>query len=355
MRLKKISEILGRLIDVTMINTNEINDFSIGSTIRSIYEAVSMELEQYYILSRENIMWGIEQGVLNAFDFRKRESIRAHGFVTIQFQTTTRMSTYIPAGTQFDSSRSVQNGLTYETIEDYLIPANTVEATVEVYCTTPGEIGNVEAGKIDRLINNLSNARSVSNPRDILTGSDEESVESVKRRFHGFVESRGRATIKALDYGTRQVVDVTGVYIKEEIGYVKIYAHDSNGNLKDETKEKIEQAIEDYRPAGIKTEVFPVIKTPVNVDMVVYVNEKNRDTAQLEGRVITAVKNYLNSRTVSETLVLNDLLQAVMNLDDGLIYDCRFIYPTSNLNIADQALVRAGEVIVDIEEVSPYE
>ena len=47
MRLKKISEILGRLIDVTMINTHELHDFSVGSTIRSIYDAVSMELEQY--------------------------------------------------------------------------------------------------------------------------------------------------------------------------------------------------------------------------------------------------------------------------------------------------------------------
>lgn len=360
MRLKKISEILGRLIDVTMINTNEINDFSIGSTIRSIYEAVAMELEQYYVLGRENILWGIEQGVLNAFDFRKRESQRAHGYVTIQFHTTSKMETYIPTGTQFDSNSvrsndSTTSRLTYETIEDYVIPAGTVEASVEVYCTTPGAVGNVEAGKINRLINNLSNARKVYNKNDILTGSDEESIESVKKRFHGFVESRGRATIKALNYGTRQVAAVKGVYIREEAGRVRIYAHDSNGNLEDDVREKVQKAIEDYRPAGIKTEVHPVVKTPVNVGLTIYVTQEGQQTRNLENRVVSTVRNYLNNRTVSETLVKNDLLQAVMNLDDELIYDCEFNYPKNNLSIPDEGLIRAGEVRVAIEQVEDYE
>lgn len=349
MRLKKISEILGRLIDVTMINTHELNDFSVGSTIRSIYEAVSMELEQYYILGRENILWGIEQGVLNAFDFRKREAKRAYGMVTLEFHTVTQTPVYVPTGTTFDSSLSgAPSNLTFQTMQDYVIPAGVVTAKVEVYCTTVGSQGNIAKGRINRVINNISNLKKVYNEYDILTGTDEESIESVKKRFHAFVESRGRATIKALDYGTRQVEEVSGVYIKEEVGYVRIYAHDLNGDLKDETLAKIKTAIEDYRPAGIKLDVFPVVKLTVPIDVTVTISNKNRINTALEERIELTIRNYLNSRTVSETLVKADLLQAIMNIDDNLIYDCEINNLSGNLDIRDEEIIRAGDVTIEL-------
>lgn len=349
MRLKKISEILGRLIDVTMVNTNELNDFSVGSTIRSIYEAVSMELEQYYILGRENILWGIEQGVLNAFDFRKREAKRAYGLVTLEFHTTLKNQVYIPAGTSFDSSLSSNpSRMTYVTIQDYIVPIDVVTAKVEVYCTVAGTIGNIEKNKINRVVNNISNLKRVYNEFDILTGVDEEDIESVKKRFHAFVESRGRATIKALDYGTRQVEEVSGVYIREVVGYVRIYAHDRNGDLRTETLEKIKLAIEDYRPAGIKLDVLPVVKRVVPIDVTVEISDKNRINSLLSQRIETTIRNYLNSQTVSQTLVRADLLQAIMNIDDVLIYDCTFNNLDENLDIADEEIIRAGEVAIEL-------
>lgn len=349
MRLKKISEILGRLIDVTMINTHEINDFSVGSTIRSIYEAVSMELEQYYILGRENILWGIEQGVLNAFDFRKREAKRAYGMVTLVFHTVTQTPVYVPTGTTFDSSLSgAPSTLTFQTMQDYIIPAGVITATVEVYCTTVGTKGNIPKGRINRVINNISNLKTVYNEFDFLTGTDEESIESVKKRFHAFVESRGRATIKALDYGTRQVEEVAGVYIKEEVGYVRIYAHDLNGDLKQETLDKIKVAIEDYRPAGIKLDVFPVIKSNVQVSATVTISDKSRINSKLEERVELTIRNYLNSQVVSQPLILADLIQVIMNIDDVLIYDCKINNMEGNMAVRDEEIIRAGEVIVEL-------
>lgn len=50
-----MTEIYGRLVDHTITNTNKINDFSIGSAIRAIYEATAREIEQIYILTEENI------------------------------------------------------------------------------------------------------------------------------------------------------------------------------------------------------------------------------------------------------------------------------------------------------------
>lgn len=332
-----------------MINTNELNDFSIGSTIRSIYEAVAMEMEQYYILGRENIMWGIEQGVLNAFNFRKREAKRSWGILTLEFHTVTQNEIYVPIGTMFDSTlASASNRMTYVTEQDYYIPKGVVTAKIEVYCTVAGTQGNIQKGKINRAINNISNLKAIYNEYDILTGTDEENIESVKKRFHAFVESRGRATIKALDYGTRQVEDVSGVYIREEVGYVRIYAHDRNGELKDTTLEKIKLAIEDYRPAGIKLDIFPVEKVVVPIDVTITVTNTNRINNALRDRVETVIRNYLNSQTVSQNLVKADLLQAIMNIDDELIYDCVFHNLDANLTIRDEEIIRAGEVTIEL-------
>lgn len=350
MKLKKISEILSRLIDFTLVNTNEINDFSVGSTIRSIYEAVAVELEQYYILSRENILWGIEQGVLNAFNFHKRNAKRAFGQLTLEFHNTTQEPIYVPTGSSFESSRKTNTGnaITYVTEKDYIIPQGVISAKIDVYCTVAGTQGNALAGEINKSTTGLSNLKSVTNELDILTGTEEESIEAVKKRFHGFVESRGRATIKALDYGTRQVEDVSGVYIREEIGYVRIYAHDRNGDLKEETLNKIKTAIEDYRPAGIKLDVLPVEKVVVPIDIIVTITHKSQITDRLATRVETVIRSYLNSQTVSQTLVLNDLKQAIMNIDDELIYDLEITNLEENVTLRDEEIIRAGEVNVEL-------
>ncbi|MCP6462452.1 hypothetical protein NL471_27105, partial [Klebsiella pneumoniae] len=70
-----------------------------------LLEAVALEIEQYYILTRENINWGIKEGIVEAFDFQKRKAKRAYGNVNIQFYQPLDMRMYIPAGTTFSSTR----------------------------------------------------------------------------------------------------------------------------------------------------------------------------------------------------------------------------------------------------------
>lgn len=349
MRLKRLSEILSRLIDVTLVNTSAINDFTVGSTILSIYEAFSMELEQYYMLGRENILWGIEQGVLNGFDFYKREAKKAYGEVTIEFHTVTQDDIIIPRGTAFDSvTDGYQSVISYETIQDHIIPSGTVVTKVDVYATRAGEVGNLPKGYINRMINGIGNVKRVHNEEDFLTGVEEESLSSVKRRFHAFVESRGRATVQALDYGTRLVEEVSGVYIHEQVGLVTIYAHDRNGNLTPKMIEDIKVQIETYRPAGIKLDVYPVKKTLLPVELTVTISNKGKINNALENKITTVVRNYLNNQQVSQELVLADLLQAVMNIDDVLIYDCTIDNYSSNVKVSQEEIIRAGDVTVDL-------
>lgn len=347
MRLKSISEILTRLVDLTLINTHEINDFSVGSTILSIYESVSMELEQYYVLGRENILWGIEEGVYEAFDFPRRPARKAYGEITIEFHTALTSPLYISRGNSFHSSLTGYNQK-FETLQDYIVPAGTNKAVVTVYCTQEGVIGNVPRNVINLSANNLTNIKKITNDSEFLTGTEQESLDNVKQRFQSFVETRGRATKKSIIYGARTVEDIAGVYVKEETGYIKVYAHDLNGNLSTELKAQVESALEDYRPSGIKMDVVPVEKKPVDLNIKVTLTSLGKKTDIFNKEITEQVTRYLNRMTASDDLILSEIVQLVMNIDDYAIYDCVITNLKENLIIEDQALIRAGTITITL-------
>ena len=148
MKTKNVSEILSSLIDRTLVNTHELNDFSIGSVTLSLYESIAMELEMYSVLQHQNIKYSIEHGVYEAFGFERREARRAYGELIVEFHTAVKDRTVIPRGTTFFSSMSGYPQI-YETLKDYYVPAGESRAVINVHCTTPGTVGNVPKNVIN--------------------------------------------------------------------------------------------------------------------------------------------------------------------------------------------------------------
>ena len=347
MRIKNIDNILSDLIDLTLIETRDINDFTEGSVIMSIYEAIAMELEQYYTLTHENIEWGIEQGIYESFGFYRKEARKAYGRIRIDFGTKTKQRLVISKGSAFRSSYSGINQ-TYETLESYVIPEGVTEAYITVYCTETGSQGNVPRNTINAIVSNISGIKGITNPEDILTGADLEPIEITKERFRQFIETRGRATKNAIAYATLSVADVAGVYVYEETGYIRVYAHDLNGNLPNNLKSEIEDAImENYRPIGIKLEVFPVVKRPIDLNIDIVLSDVTMKKDSFKQEIEMKVKAYLNNMTASDDLILSDIIQLVMNIDDVLIYDAKITNLEDNIIVEDNELIRSGNVKVN--------
>ncbi len=358
MKLKRISDILARLIDVTMVNTSTINDFTIGSTIRSIYEAVSMEIEQLYMLTNENITWGIEEGVLEAFDFSRRQAKKAYGNLTITFSTTTTSEVVISAGTSFESGLSAYMGVaTFETLKNYVVAPGSTYATVEVYCTNSGTIGNFPKNTITRMLNSMANIKSITNEQDFLTGSDEETLAAVQKRFRDFVETRSRGTLKAIDYGTRLVEDITGVYVYEQTGLITVYCHDNNGNLSDDLKAQVETSLETYRPAGVKMVVSPVSRISFDLEVTAFTDSEHL-TSSFNTEVVLGVTNFLNTKTVGQNYVEAEITRLVMNMGDTSVTNVTALVTSPSdravvdgeILIAPSELIRAGNISVTLKE-----
>lgn len=347
MRFKRMTEIYSRLVDHTITNTNEVNDFSVGSAMRAMYEAVSIELEQFYILTRENIREAIEQGVYSSFGFERKKALRAYGVVRIDFHNTTQHPIVIPRGSAFMSSHPEYTRV-YETLEDYVIPVGSVTSEVEVFCTVPGEAGNIPEGTINLMRTPIANVKTVRNTIAFQTGQDEEPLEEMRARFRSYIESLSRATIAALEYGTREVEEISGVYIDEKVGLVTVYAHDRNGNLFDNLKAKVEENLERYRPAGIALRVKPVTRKMIDVEVEITVSRKTAITASLQRQIEHEIARYLNRMQTSQHLILSDLNRAVKVIDRTLIYDVKFLNIKENVYLEGHEVIRAGDIKVKL-------
>lgn len=348
MRIKSFTEILGRMIDLTLINSGEINDFSQSSTIFTIYQAIAMELELIGMLNRENVLQGIETGIFEAFDFPRRESRKAYGEVTLIFSSEVFREVRVPQGTIFFSSRSGYNQ-EYEVIEDYVVPAGASSAIVEVFCTEPGTIGNVPSEVINSISANIFNITEVYNSKDFLTGRDRESLEDVKRRFREYIHSRGRATKKSIEYAAFKVPDVTGAHVVEEVGRVRLFVHDGDGNLPRQMREDVITMTEDYRPSGIKLDVFPITKREIDMYVTVTLADDVRNNREFKELVRVRIRSHINQKQAANDLVLMELKREIMNMDEYSIYDVEINNHVTNIKVGSEELLRAGDVRVDFE------
>lgn len=348
MRYKQMTEIYARLVDHTITNTRKINDFSIGSAMRAIYEAIATELEQFYVLTEENIQEAIAAGVFASFGFTRKPPRKAYGKVQIVFHNALQQTVALARGTRFTSSLGDYSN-TYETLVDYYIPQGTVTAEVQVYCTIPGEVGNIPANVVNIMMTPLANIKTVNNAQAFQTGQNEEPLDEMKSRFRSYIESLSKGTIPAIEYGTRSVPEVAGVWIDEQTGLINVYAHDRNGDLPDDVKAKIVATLENFRPGGIPVRVMPVVRRTIDVDVKITLTNKLAITKAFQDKIVGEISRYLNNMQTSQSLILSDLSSVIKGLDKQLIYDIAFAKPTGNILVAGNEIIRAGAIKVTLE------
>jgi len=343
LNFKKQVDILKDMVGYTSAISGTITDFMVGSGVRTMYDAFSIELEELYMLTRSNIMEGIEKGLMQSYDFVPKPARRAYGQFRVTFIEPLDTRVTIPRGTKITSSKDTVD-VVYETLVDYVVDAGLQEAYFTAYCTETGTVGNVSAGDMDVFPYALYKVDSVVNVEDILTGAEEASYEDTKKLFKLFVESRGRATRKALEYGTLAVDEISGAYVAEKIGINYVYCHDSNGNLSEQLRQKVINNLQDYRPAGIELSVLPIVKYVLDVDITLVVEDINQINALYQDRLEKFIKQYLNEFTANQDLVLADFIQNVMNFDDTNVYDCYFNDLAGNVLMNNNEIIRAGDI-----------
>lgn len=127
----------------------------------------------------------------------KKRWLRATGEVLVNLDK----GTTVPAGYLFKTRYNVYFRTLNEVkaIEDGNYP-------IEVECTEYGVIGNVEAGDISLIVNNLDGINLVTNPSAFYDGQDEESDAELQERYYQSLSKTGSRRIESLEANVLDVV-----------------------------------------------------------------------------------------------------------------------------------------------------
>jgi uncharacterized phage protein gp47/JayE len=348
LKIKSFQEVLKGMVDWVANNSKRLIDFSVGSATRTILEAIATELEEYYFKSYKNFMWSVENAVYDSFGFKRKEATYAFGEVVLTFTQNIPAAMTIPKGTRFTTSRYSEEILYFETERDYVVKESSSYAIIEVKCTKAGRIGNIAANTITLMTNGIGYVSEINNPNRFMTGRDEETLAERKQRFTRYVETRARGTIPALEYGTLEVEDVTGVWVDDsQVGIIKIYAHDAAGNLSDDLKKKISDNLYYYKPAGTPMYIIPIVKKPLDIKMEVTVLPQFA-TDDFKIMIEDEIRYYLDDFVVSQDFISSDLNAFVRGIDKVAIRNCKITSPIGDVPIDQSQLIRSGQIEVKL-------
>lgn len=331
LKMKTFKQIMDKLIRKTTEESDELTDFSVGSAIRTLYTAIALNIEEFYHYMYDNIKYMIENSLYVAFGFELLPATTAEGFIELTFDTPLTVPLVINEGTVFVSSKPIYRGIEFSAVNTETIPIGSGKHTIRVRCTKEGLIGNVSENSIDTKVNQDPRIVLITNPKAISGGADKETYNKRVERFKRFISSLSKATQGSLEYAAYSVSGITGVTLDDSrAGIVKMFCHDSQGNLSEELKEKVKKEVDKVRAAGVEVIITGVYKSEISLKLHL-VLAKNKDIGVYTNLIQLYITNWINTLPVGYTLTLAELYQVVMNSYDDAVLNVKIIEPTSDI------------------------
>lgn len=354
LKLKTLSEILNDMITWVSTNTKKVTDFNVGSAVRTLLESVSLQLEEFYYKMYENIMWAIENSLFTAFGFELKKATAADGYVLVTFKSEMTRVFTIQKNTEFSTPKGITKPKYYYVTKDIIVPIGAKEVLVPVRCTELGESGNVPADTITLMVTPHSSIQSVTNPHGFITGRNAETKSERKQRFLKYIQTLARGTSDAIAYGCMDVDGVQGVWIDDsDIGLVRAYVHDFNGDLPSDLKLRVQENVKNYKAAGVEVAILPVVKRTIDLNITLIINN-DYDTKLYSDVVENEVYRFLNSFQVSKNLYLSELIQYIMNLYEDVIVSVKINNLKNDLSITNRELIKPGDITIDAVNIKDW-
>lgn len=350
LKIKSFREIMQGMVDWTIANTKRITDFSPGSAIRTLFEAIATELEQFYFVMKQNMLWAIENSIYESFGFKLEDAKEASGEITLFFSNPLPTDLIIPKGTRFSTvPKDGMPPLFFRTREDYKIKEGSVEANIIVYCETKGTIGNVSAETIKIMTTPISFVSEITNRLPFTNGKEAETISERKQRFKQYINTLARGTVESIEYGSKEVEGIAGVWVEEDIGVIRVYAHDANGDLPQALKDKLYENLLHYKPAGIPLEIYSISNVEIDLSIEVEVSEAYYNDL-FKNRLLEGLTYFLNSYPVSKDFYIADIVQFVKNFDEIAVRNCKVITPTEDIKIPNHQIIRPKSITITLKQ-----
>lgn len=263
--------------------------------------------------------------------------------------------------------------VTYELRAGVTIPAGQISADGTVDALTPGQIGNVGAGRINTLAGGaVVGLAGCGNDRALGTGADDESDEAFRDRFYSWLDGRKPGTLPGLRAGTLlyMELDPSGLP-RPVVGSVGIVEHlvdpgddgqvvslfvsgFDGGALSPAQITDIQHYIdatgpydgqEPWRAAGCPTKVLSPVFLQVNIEVEITLGPAGSSVTGQQLR--RDLELAANATAPGQTLYLHRLHGAICKLGNALA-NSNIIQPPGDVVAGVGQKIRAGTVLVRV-------
>jgi uncharacterized phage protein gp47/JayE len=369
--LKGFAQLVEDMSAALQSSATTLVDVSIGSVIRAIFEAnASLVLWlQWLILqvlqttrASSSVGPDLDSWMLD-FGLIRLPAEAATGVITLS-RFVTNLSATIPAGSMVKTADGLlsysiaeDNALSIwqPTLSSYVIPGGVSSADLPIICATSGTAGNVLAGSITVIAASLSGVDQVSNANSLSNGADAETDQGFRSRFQGYLASRSRATLGAVQNaiaGVRQGLDIaieqnTGPGGAPQVGAFLVIVDDGTGYPSTDLLSSVASAVDLVRPIGTTFSVIAPQVLTVDVHLTaefVSADSASAGIASIQNYVATYLSGLPIGRTASVTRVAQHAYRAGSIVQN--ITSVRLNGSATDIVPPPLTVIRAGQIEV---------
>ncbi len=184
------------------------------------------------------------------------------------------------------------------------------EAMVPVRAAAPGRRSNVYSRSLILMASPVPGVEYVFNPTDILNGTDAEDDENLRAKARKALHLAGKATTDSLRAAVEGVDGVIEVKVVDQVdgvpGIAQLIAYGGD-------EEEIRAAIDETRAAGIRVEFSRPKEVPVDIDLVLRL-EEGGDAGKASAGVRDAVSAYITASGLGEEVIINRIVRAALSV-----------------------------------------
>lgn len=339
-------EILSRLLSEISAEY----DKSEGSFFYDVEKPVSMELADVYTRIEEILQNGF---ALTASGIYLDNKVLEQG-LTRKAATSASVVVKItgnPGAVISIGDKVASDSLVFTVTESKTLDASGV-AEVMASCDTPGRIGNIPIGAINKFPVTLSGLVSVTNEAAADGGFDEESDTELRERY--FEKVSLPATSGSKYHYVMWAKEVSGVGDAKCLplwngnGTVKVVIIDADkGTANPELISAVEQHIEESRPIGASVTVESALPLVINVTVTLVLSSgTSKETAK--ARITESITKYLQKNAFARDYIsYAQIGGCILNCDGIADYqNLKLNNGTSNVNIGETQVPVLGVVTV---------
>lgn len=352
MEIKTYDEIMTQLERTLIARQSKLTDFNEGSVIHTILMSVARQLEKLYVATLNGYNSNLNSLALSIFNIKRKEGVFATTKCVFEIgkEVTTPITIY--------KNTSISDGMhTFITTQDAVIKVGELRSnTVEAIAKEVGSAYNLPLNAINK-IDSIVDSRTVkvTNTAIAQGGNDKETDPALLSRFKLYLNGLQGNNKYGIQYAVMSISGVRSCNFIEHFPPVNnynatLYVDVGTDDLTTELLEKVKDAVNTVRSAGVNIDVKGAIGISIDIDVLVTIYGK--ETKQAQEGIRDAINSYILSLGLGDNVVYSSLIYTIRSL--SYVKGVKHLYIgntqlSNNLIIPKDSVARIGEITVSSE------